>query len=472
MSSIPLEGAPEAPKASPTLTKSVGTLLAGDVVNRALRLLATIVLARTLTLDDFGLLNVAIAVSGVAVTSTTLGLPELGARDAAIHPEKASWLAGRVLTARVTAVSIALLVAIALVVAVAPTRTGLALPAAAMALLMASSLEWLARGMERMGGLARAWALGGFTIACGSIVVAITSGNATAALWCFALAEAVTAAACWVAVAGTGRPVLGFRGLTPLLSRSWPLWLSSAVIYGYSANIDTILIAAVRSEAEAGLYSAPYRVFLVLNVVGVFAAYSLMPRLSREQMATGDNRPPAVLLTTLWALLAYGAIVVGAASALAEPALKLVFGEPFGEATTTFILLCTAVAWYTVGFPAGYSLIAIDRNRRFLLGALMAGVVNLILNVVLIPPFGIEGAGIATVAAFSCGAFVWLWARGLDRRHLLRLVVSLLVLTVVGTLCATVAELRVPVGLATLMIGATVLVGQARRARFLGLGHE
>ena len=97
---------------------------------------------------------------------------------------------------------------------------------------------------------------------------------------------------------------------------------------------------------------------------------------------------------------------------------------------------------------------------------------NLTLNLVLIPSLGIEGAGIATVGAFSAGAFVWLWARGLDRSDLLRLVLSLLVLTVVGTLCAGVADLRVPVGLATLMLGVTVLLGQGRRARQLRLGRD
>jgi O-antigen/teichoic acid export membrane protein len=190
--------------------------------------------------------------------------------------------------------------------------------------------------------------------------------------------------------------------------------------------------------------------------------------LSREQLATGDHRPPANLLAALWTLLAYGAVIVGFAALLAEPVLKLVFGNAFGEATPTFILLCTAAAWYTVGYPAGYSLIAIDRNQRFLLGALAAGTLNLTLNIILIPPLGIEGAGIATVVAFSLAAITWLWAREIDRGTLVRLIVGLVALTVAGALCAAAEEVRVAVGLPTLLLGAAALLRYARRAWLMG----
>ena len=87
----------------------------------------------------------------------------------------------------------------------------------------------------------------------------------------------------------------------------------------------------------------------------------------------------------------------------------------------TFILLCAAAAWYSVGYPAGYTLIAMDRNREFLAGALVAGVANITLNLALIPLAGIEGAGIATLGAFVLASLVWLRARRLPRADSLRL---------------------------------------------------
>jgi O-antigen/teichoic acid export membrane protein len=464
VTSYQLEDEPNRLPASLSLRRSVGILVAGDLVNRGLRLVATVILAHVLTLKDFGLLNVGIAASGLAVTATTLGLPDLGARDTALHPDRVAWLAGRILAARVTALLILASVALIVTALLLPDQVDLALPAAVMAIFMTSSADWLARGLERMTGLARAWILGGLTIACGAGVVAIASGNAVGALWCFAAAEAASAAGCWIAVRHSGRPQPSFRGLGGLVRRSWPLWISTVVIYSYYANIDTILLAAVHSNTEAGLYSAPYRTFLVLNVVGVFAAYALLPRLSRQQSATDESGPPPQLLAVLWTLLAYGAIVVGAAALVGEAALSLIFGDAFGAAAPTFILLCTAVAWYSVGYPAGYSLIAIDRNRRFLLGALVAGALNLGLNALLIPPFGIEGAGVATVGAFSAAALVWLWVREINRASLLRIGGSLGVVTLAGALCAASEELRASVGSFTLAVGLLAAMWFAHRS--------
>ena len=72
---------------SSTVLRSFGALVVGDLVAKSLRLVATILLARALPLDEFGLLNVAIALSGIVVTTTTLGLPDVGARDAAVTPQ-------------------------------------------------------------------------------------------------------------------------------------------------------------------------------------------------------------------------------------------------------------------------------------------------------------------------------------------------------------------------------------------------
>jgi O-antigen/teichoic acid export membrane protein len=452
----------QAPPTAVPLRRSIGSLLVGDFANKALRLVATVVLARALTLEEFGVLNVAIVASGIGVTLTTLGLPEQGARIAATDGQQCSWLAGRVLSARLLAVVGAGGLALVTIGLASPSRVGIAVPAACMALFMSSSLDWLARGRERMRGLGVAWVLGGATVAAGALATMAGSGGAESALWAFAAGEAVVAAATWWTVRDHMPPRFGTAGLASLLRQSWPLALSTVAIYSYYANIDTLLLAALRSEAEAGLYSAPYRVFLVLNVAGVFAAYSLLPRLSRERLATGDHRPPADLRRALWVLLAYGCVVVGLAALLAEPALELIFGEAFGEAAPTFILLCTAVAWYTVGYPAGYSLIAVDQNRRFLLGALVAGILNITLNAILIPPLGIEGAGIATVGAFSVAALVWLWMREVDRGDLARLVLSLLAITLAGAFCAAAESLRVPIGVGVLVVAAAASLSRWR----------
>ena len=430
----------------------------GELAAKSLRLVAAILLARALPLDDFGLLNVAIALSGIAVTATTLGLPDVGARDAAVTPKSSAWLAGRIVAARCLATGTLIGLTLAAIAVVAPSRLGLALAGACMAIAMSASPEWLARGRERMRGLGLAWVLGAGTVAVGSAFVARASGDATAALWCFAAGELVVAIGAWVTVRDAFPPRLGLTGLGRLLRRSWPLALSTVVIYAYYANVDTVLLALLRSPAEAGVYSVAYRSFLILNIAGVFAAYALLPRLSRSATRSPGGDPPRELIAALALLLAYGGFVVGLASLFGEAALEFVFGDRFGVTAPTFILLCAAAAWYSVGYPAGYTLIALDRNREFLVGALVAGVANLALNLTLIPIAGIEGAGIATLGAFGLASLAWLRARQLPWREWVRLTTGLIVITALAGVAAASPGARPAAGGACLLIGSLVAI--------------
>lgn len=391
----------------------VWQLLIGELANKVLRFAALVVLAHTLSPSDFGLVNVAIAVSGVALVAGSLGLPDLGARDAAVTPERAGWLAGHVAITRLLVLGALSVLGIALAMSAWPGHTSLLVVAAAMAASMAASGDWLARGLERMSVAAAANAAGGLTVLAGSLAIAKLSGSATAALSAFALGECAVAAVLWTNLHRFSRVEFGIRGMRSMLRRARPLAFSSLAIYSYYANIDTIILAASHSTREAGLYSAPYRLFLVLNLVGVFAAYAMLPTLARLADARVQADADRLVRSTLTVLAGYGLVTLGLVELGGADALGLLFGAPFRTASKAFVLLAAGVAWYAIGYPAGYSLIARGENARFLRGAATASILSIGLDIVLIPPLGMAGAGLATMVAFAAAAMVWLSARGL-----------------------------------------------------------
>ena len=405
--------APSAGAVAAGLRRSFFALLLGDFAAKLLRFLAAIALARALTLESFGLVNTAIAVSGVAAVLTTIGLADVGARDVAVAPGATRAVASRVVAVRLTAAVVVLAASVVIALLADPGYLGLVLAGGAMALGMSASADWVLRGLERMRRLAVAWVAGAATVAAGCLTIALTDGGSVLALSVFAAGEAVLAAATWAAVGRSGWPRPTLHGAGAMIRRSWPVGAASVIVYGYYANVDTIILAATRSPAEAGLYSAPYRIFLMLNLVAVFAAYAAFPALSRASDAARDSEARQLLTTILELLLCYGLLVVGCAHLFGAEALGLLFGSRFESMEATFALLSLAVAWYSVGYPAGYSLIAARENKKFLAGAGTAGVLNVALNLVLIPAYGPIGAGVATVVAFGAASLVWLQARGL-----------------------------------------------------------
>jgi len=422
-----------------------------------------VILARALSLSDFGLVNVGIAAFGVVYTVAALGLPETAAKHVAIDQLRAPRIAGAVLSARLAAVLAGSGLGLAIIAVVWPERVWFFSIVAVMVLVASASADWLGRGLERMATVARATAAGGATVLAGAVLVAATNGSAEPAIAAFAVGEAVAAILCWRALKDVAWPTW-VRGEVSLLVReAWPVALSSLIVYSYYFNIDTLIIAASRTGAEAGLYSAPYRVFLALNVVGIFAAYSYFPSISRAAVL-GDNSAADRMRVALGLLAAYGLLVLGVAEVAASNVLRFLFGAKFESAGETFVLLTIGVAWYSVGYPLGYGLIARGRPRGFLAGAAVAGILSIGLNLLLIPPYGITAAAAVTAGAIAAGSLVWIYLAG-EFRSLMRLLTALVIASAVAVAAVASDGLSVAAGVFTLTVGLYLGLSTTLRLR-------
>lgn len=457
----------ESTKAAKQVTESrrllghFSALLAGEAASKALRFAAAVVFARVLTVDDYGLLNVSIAIAGIAVIATNLGLPDQAARDILVaQAGRIPWLAGRVVSARVLATGSVCVVAMTTTAVVHPQALPFAALTAAMAMAMSASADWLLRGLEQMRLLGGAVALGGAAVLCGSLIVAAVAPALLPALAAMAMGELILSVACWLAWGRGSSPALGLQGVTAILRRSWPLAISSLALYMYVANLDTIILAAARSTEEAGLYSAAYRVFLAANTVSFFAGYAFLPVLST---AVEQGRNPATTETlrrTLRYLLAYGSAAVGVALLVGGEILEVLFGEQFGSMGEELVVLAIALSWYVVGFPVGYALIARQRNMGLLVGALLAAILNLALNFALIPPYGPMGAAAATAGSFAIASLAWARLHPELLGWDIGTVGLLLAVSITGVGALTVPGLTVPAGLGLLVLAAWT-AGQA-----------
>jgi O-antigen/teichoic acid export membrane protein len=456
-------------------------LVTGEGVNKLTRFIAALLFARALTPAGFGDLNVAIALSGLLLVAVNFGLSDLGARDVALDPAGTAVTAGRVLGLRLAALVVAGLPALALTLALWSGRAGLALLAYAMSAVMAVSADWIARGLGAMSRVAVATGAGGAVVAAGAALLTLTGGTATAAMAWFVAGELTTAVLLWVFVAGTGRPAITLSGVRALARRAAPVAVSSFVIYTYTANLDTIIIAATRSAREAGLYSAGYRMVLALSAVGTLAAYALLPRMAGQVRAgEGAEGVRRMLVGAMAPLATLGVAFMATAVLAAGPILGFLFGAEFESVGETFVLLTAGLAWYITTYPAAYALLALGENASYMRGAVAAGVAGLGLDLALIPPFGIIGAGAASATAFVLAAAVWTWHLGLLTGEPLRRSLPTLGAVAASSLLAVFAlieeSLRIPafVAISAIVLALSALtaadIRRLRLARAAGEG--
>jgi len=162
--------------------------------------------------------------------------------------------------------------------------------------------------------------------------------------------------------------------------------------------IDRIFIAQFKGQAEVGIYSVAVRissavVFLMIAFQLAWPAFAYSIEDDRRAKHTYSYVLTYLLFVCSWVSLALGLLAPSLVRLLAR-------GPGFHRASEAVALLAFGTTAY-----AGYSVLAIGvaRARRTQFNWIVTGaaaIVNIVLNVILIPPYGMEGAAVATAAAY------------------------------------------------------------------------
>jgi O-antigen/teichoic acid export membrane protein len=231
-------------------------------------------------------------------------------------------------------------------------------------------------------------AVGIGALVAGAGVVAVSAVYAAAAGLAFVLALGLM-------YRRIGRPQLSVdpRFWAPLMRVAAPIGLAG--VFGtVFFRVDTALLAWFESDEVVGQYGAAFRLFestlFVSWSVGT-AVYPVFSRLSRE------TEPPiaAVFDRTLKLVVAVTLLIAVAAGTVGRPLVELLYGSAYAEAGTALILLAPAIALYPVAHVAGVLLYARDRQIAMATVYGLAAVANVVLNLVLIAAFSLDGAAVA-----------------------------------------------------------------------------
>jgi O-antigen/teichoic acid export membrane protein len=163
-------------------------------------------------------------------------------------------------------------------------------------------------------------------------------------------------------------------------------------------RIDTIILALVRSPSEVGYYSAAYRFVELSHSISGAVGISVFPSLNRYA-ATGDDRRFARLAQrALDVLLAFAAPVALVMAVFGNEILDLTAGRDFEPGGRALVLLAAFVPFGLANHLV-WRLLAVAHKDRALVGisgaALFAAI---LLNALLIPPYGMRAAALVTVA--------------------------------------------------------------------------
>lgn len=178
-------------------------------------------------------------------------------------------------------------------------------------------------------------------------------------------------------------------------------FLGTTAVSQVSSSFDVVLLGLWLGSASAGLYGAAYRVVWMPTMLVIISNQALRPALARGYI-DGFSTIRELVNSTTRCLAAFSVGTVIGGIVLAEALLLFLFGEEYRSATRPLQILLAA-----------FGLIAVSRNYRIVLTAfnhervsfwilLFAALVNIALNLLLIPSHGLAGAATATFVSENC----------------------------------------------------------------------
>jgi O-antigen/teichoic acid export membrane protein len=398
--------------------------LAGKAAVMAIGLASVAVTTRYLGASAYGKLALALAFVQTFGLLADVGLLTVAVRELSRTPERTNELVGAVLALRL-ALSLAVVPLAALVSLALPydreVRVAILIAGGSLVLGLANgALVAVFQSRLRMGRAAVSEVLGRAAAFAALALVAALDLGFYAVVATAAVGAGVALAASWVLVRPLATPLLGARRDTwrPLLLAALPVGAALAVTEIYF-RADIFIISIFRDYDEVGAYSLAYRVVELLAVLPAVLMTSVFPLLSRYLGSGGDRERAAVTIDAVGdVFLAIGLPIAAGGLVVAPQVIELVAGDGFGQAADPLRILLFAGALAAVSGLLGYALIGGGRQTSALRLALTALVLNLALNLALVPGLGIDAAAAVAVASevLMVAAGLWLLRRELALR--------------------------------------------------------
>jgi len=180
---------------------------------------------------------------------------------------------------------------------------------------------------------------------------------------------------------------------------SWPLIVTNVFIMIYF-RIDQLMLFLMRGKESVGLYSAAVTLAEVPNIIIASLMIPIFPLLSNYFKNDKDSFINIYRSSYKFAFI----LIIGIAMAvtiLAQSLIGLIYGKQFTGASSALAVLIWAELFVFFGTIQSNILIAVNKQKINLIFTSISAVTNVILNLLLIPVYGILGSAIATVISYS-----------------------------------------------------------------------
>ncbi len=381
------------------IIKNLFSLTMAEVISKAIGLITTAYLARAIQPEGFGIIGFASSFVAYFTLLVNLGFDALGTREIARDREVIRKYVNNIVTIRLILAVFGY--ATFLIVVMMIDKTSLiktVLMVMGLGIFAnAFLLNWVFQGIEKMEVIALRQILTSFLILIG-VVLLVHDYNDV--IW-FVLVSvfASTINTVWMLklyIRSFGKIKLSFDTVfwRWMLRAALPMAFSSFMTAIYY-NLDIVMLGFLKTEHEVGLYNAAYKILLMGIIPANIICKAFFPQIARSL----NDKAKMISLMKKYSVLMFivGFFLASGGITFAKDMIVVIFGASYLESDLVLKILMVNLVFVYINITYGNPLLAWNKQKTYMYAISLGGVGNIILNMMLIPAYGMAGAAVATV---------------------------------------------------------------------------
>ncbi len=405
---------------SSTVARNTAWLMAATLGQKLVSFLAFYVIARLVGPVVTGKYFYAVSITSIFVVLADFGLTPVVIREMAANEEKGRAFLGRALRIKAFLLPLAVLCSLGyLLLASVLSQTALepdifAAVGVACFVLMADSISLIFYGALRGKRDLRFEAVGmlicQITTAISSIVILRLGGGVVGLVVALLLGSLWNLGwSMYHAVKRHATPLQAERVTVKAIAlAALPFGLAGLFVKIYSYT-DSLLLRQYFGHASVGQYAVAYKLTYALQFLPLTFVAALYPAMSADYAAGNHEGLRKALKNGMRLMMLVSVPLSALLSALAKPIILTFYGRPYEGAIAPMMVLPWVLIPIFLDFPVGSLLNATRRSSQKTISMGVTMVINVALNLVLVPTYGPLGAAYAGVVSFWMLLALGLW---------------------------------------------------------------
>jgi len=365
--------------------KNFLALFISEVFAHLLGFFATVYIARILGVDGFGCISYALAFLTYGFLFTNPGLTTIGAREIAKNPNNPKITDEIVGLRLLLATLLFLFSAVAILIIPGEHLIKKIIILYFLSLFpFAFILEFVFQGQEKMEYIGIARIIQYTTYLIFLYLLLKTRTDILKVPLSFLLGYASSAlfflGAYWK-IYRSLKPRLFFPRWQKVVTSAIPVGLAT-IFNQIALNLPLIILGVFHPKSEVGLFSAGFKIVVLLLIIERISYYLIFPITSRQFIHTPERLAKTFdiithLLFTITIPISLGGVI------LAPKLVNFVYGPGYEGAILPLRILLLYFLVAPINTIFGYGLVSIDQQRRFFRVILYTAIINLILIIIL-----------------------------------------------------------------------------------------